>query len=759
MVPEAHTPARPRSRNRLGSVRRSLFGTRPGQFLIAGAIVKTLTWLLRNAAGVNSTLLDAIGALGSVGVVVGVIYFAYRLTIRAKRRLLWRVRRKLILSYVFVGVVPVLLVVAFFVLGGLLLCFNVAAYLVASDIRAITDDASLLARSAASELTKAPADARQILERKRASMSDRYPSTSLAIVPTSPAYCGGERTAAAAPAAGVERAGASTSNVRQPAGQAPVRVPRLEPMTVGPWAHTPPPQTLPAWVKCTGFAGNLAIAVPTGTGGAATELGLVIRAVELPTPFAPSYAVIVDVPIDGALAARIREETKVKLGPIKPVPTGGDVGNPIAQVGSGASLLLKRPVESGQAKTRIPWFTLLDWRDWQTGTIEKAMLSIEVNIADTYERISAEQAKLGARTFGSLWLLVLALLALLFVIIEVVALIIGLVLARSITGSVHELSIGTRRVREGDFSHKIKIRTRDQMGELATSFNQMTASIEDLLRQAEEKKRLEEELRIARAIQMSLLPRGQLAVPGLSITALCVPAREVGGDYYDLLPLEGNRLGVLIADVSGKGTSAAFYMAELKGLMLSLSRIYHSPRQLLIEANRIIADNLDSRSFITMTYAVVDLGAATMTYARAGHTPLIYRAADSGDGAAVTVLTPDGLVLGLQLDDSAALFERLLCEETIHLRQGDLFMFFTDGISEAMNGNSDCFGESRLSELLAEHGDLPSEELRERILREIDAFVAGAPQHDDMTMILLKVVGPLPLGVSAAPPAPRFAHA
>ena len=93
---------------------------------------------------------------------------------------------------------------------------------------------------------------------------------------------------------------------------------------------------------------------------------------------------------------------------------------------------------------------------------------------------------------------------------------------------------------------------------------------------------------------MSLLPRGPLDVPGLSVTALCVPAREVGGDYYDFFQLPGDRLGVLIADVSGKGTSAALYMAELKGLMLSLSQIHPSPRQLLIEVNRIISDNLDS---------------------------------------------------------------------------------------------------------------------------------------------------------------------
>src|SRR5262249_29502284 len=177
----------------------------------------------------------------------------------------------------------------------------------------------------------------------------------------------------------------------------------------------------------------------------------------------------------------------------------------------------------------------------------------------------------------------------LFLIIEFIALIAGMALAKSITGSVHELFTGTERVRQGDFTHKIAVRTEDQLGELSASFNSMTASIEDLLRQAAEKKRLEEEPRIAHEIQMSLLPQGPLLMPGLSVTALCVPAREVGGDYYDFLPLDDHRVAVIIADVSGKGTSAALYMAELKGLMLSLTRIHSSPREALIAANRIIA--------------------------------------------------------------------------------------------------------------------------------------------------------------------------
>ena len=281
--------------------------------------------------------------------------------------------------------------------------------------------------------------------------------------------------------------------------------------------------------------------------------------------------------------------------------------------------------------------------------------------------------------------LILVVVAVLFLIIELVALVMGLALARSITSSIHELFMGTERVRQGDFTHRINISTKDQLGELADSFNQMTGSIENLLLTAAEKKRLEEELRIARQIQMSLLPRGPLDLPGLGVTALCVPAREVGGDYYDFFPLGRGRLGVLIADVSGKGTSAALYMAELKGLMLSLSQIYQSPRQLLIEVNRILSENLDSRSFITMTYAVIDLANGVMTYARAGHTPLIYLPGPSAALQGAQVLIPSGMVLGLRIDGAIDKFTELLEEMQIALHTGDVIVLYTDGITEAMN--------------------------------------------------------------------------
>jgi serine phosphatase RsbU (regulator of sigma subunit) len=338
---------------------------------------------------------------------------------------------------------------------------------------------------------------------------------------------------------------------------------------------------------------------------------------------------------------------------------------------------------------------------------------------------------------GDVFVKALAIVGATFLFVYGGALVVGILLARSITRSIHALHVGTERLRQGDFSATIPVKSHDQLGELADSFNMMARGIEDLLREQSEKQRLEEELRIARQIQMSLLPQGAVSHPGLRIAALCLPATEVGGDYYDLLPLSESRLGVLVADVSGKGTSAALYMAELKGLVLSLSRIHDSPARLLAEANRILAANMDSRSFVTMTYAIVDSTARTMRYARAGHNPILHLEAATGR---THVLAPPGLGLGLDPGDR---FEQILEERVVPLRSGDVFLFFTDGLTEAMNERSELFGELRLRELLesdAEGGGLPVAELKERILGEIRRFVGTAAPQDDMTLVILKVV-------------------
>jgi sigma-B regulation protein RsbU (phosphoserine phosphatase) len=365
------------------------------------------------------------------------------------------------------------------------------------------------------------------------------------------------------------------------------------------------------------------------------------------------------------------------------------------------------------------------------------MVSTELSVTELYDRISSAQGLVG-RNFGQGLLLVLFIIGGLFLVIQFVALVAGLTLAKSITGSVHQLFAGTERVRQGDFTHKIAVKTDDQLGELSSSFNSMTASIEDLLQTKAQKERLDQELRIARGIQMSLLPQGPLLSGGLHFAGHCEPAREVGGDYYDFWAIDDHRYAMLIADVAGKGTSAALYMAELKGIVLSFSQSHMSPRQLLIDANRIISNHLDTRRFITMTYGVVDVRAHTLTYARAGHCPLIRLPGPGSLSQGAEVLAPDGLVLGLKLDDGQ-MFERLLEEATLAISPGDVFLLYTDGLTEAMNPAGDFFGEDRLSALVQSHGTSTFPQLRDEILAAISTFVGPAEQQDDMTMLLLRV--------------------
>jgi serine phosphatase RsbU (regulator of sigma subunit) len=375
-----------------------------------------------------------------------------------------------------------------------------------------------------------------------------------------------------------------------------------------------------------------------------------------------------------------------------------------------------------------------DWRTGESGAEDFQPIVFRLPAVDYVRRLAPEM--LGSwRSMSDIMLLVLGVLGAVFLVMYAIALLLGLMLARSITYGVHALALGTQRVRAGDFDYTIHVRSRDQLGELAGSFNHMARGLKQLMAEQAEKERLEEELRIARQIQMSLLPGdGLVQLRGLRIAALCLPAAEVGGDYYDLLPLSDSRMGLLIADVSGKGTSAALYMAELKGLVLSLSRIYDSPARLLSEANRILSANMDSRSFVTMTYAVVDTKARSIRYARAGHNPVIRLDARTG---LTHVLAPAGLGLGL---DSGARFDHILEEAELPLQPGDFFLFFTDGLSEAMNTRAELFGETRLRRILEQGGALDSEELKQRILEEVRGFVGGAAQHDDMTLVVLKVV-------------------
>lgn len=699
--------------------------TKAGRALSLGIVLKVLVLALGlvGAGIATSTALSLADSVGNVALVVGLVLLLVRAGTVARRHLLWRVRRKLILSYIFIGVVPALLIVAFFLLAGLLLFFNVGSYLIQTRVRAMVDDVRLLADRMSDNLDEAA----------------------------------GRRGAAATPdvvarltqrdiaEAGRNFPGVSSTVFAAPARCARGTVTPLDgPISAGSWMHLTAPAELPEWLSCDGTTVVIAFTADGRSAGTTGSARLAVRAVRYVSTPRGWLALVVDVPITEFLVDRLRTETGIDFGGLTAFSPVGEDGRPdIVLPPPQPDAALADDADDPFRRTlteRLRWVAFLDYQDWGSGRAGTVTLQIGVNVGRLYRRISATPlASLGNLSFGQLLLGGLALVAVFFLVIQTIAFAMGLTLAKSITGAVHDLFVGTERVRDGDFSYKIPIRQRDQLGELAESFNIMTRSVEDLLVERAEKQRLEQELRIARQIQMSLLPQGPLGVPGVVISAHCEPAREVGGDYFDFLPLGDGRAGVLIADVAGKGTSAALYMAELKGLILSLSRNHASPRDLLIEANRLIAPHLDDRAFITMTYGVIDSERRTFTYARAGHCPLVYVAgAGSGPGGKGQVLAPSGMVVGLKLD-GGEIFARVLEEVSLPLGTDDVVVLYTDGISEAMNPAGEEFGEARLCSLVEQHSHLRPDDLRERILRDIEGFTAGAPQHDDMTMLVLKM--------------------
>jgi sigma-B regulation protein RsbU (phosphoserine phosphatase) len=685
-----------------------------GRLLLVSLVIKVAVWIGR-AATEPSAILSTVNAVASALLLIALVAVGYRVYVHSKRIVLWRVRRKLLLSYLFVGFVPALLLVLFFSIAGVLLFVNVGGFLLRSRLTTLVERAQALAQTAAADLahvrgTDAVASA---LAAHQQRANAQLPLVSYAVVPSSVACTPGTALEARGPIA-----------------------------TAGPWQHTPAPVAPPEWVSCAGYSSLVA-----GRTSNAAQPWVAARAVAWLTHDGVREAVIVDVPLGDMLLDEIAGDTGVAVQVLQLYDDIGGLGDeptdPAVLPEGGRSALVLGPANisigaGGLAAGSIDWSSLLDYTTWDTGKPNRLFVRFGLALRPMYEYVSASAGRNNDVNIAQLLLIGLAVVGVLFLIILAVAFLVGFVLARSITGAVHELFEGTEKVRGGDFSHKIVVHSRDQLGELAESFNSMTASMEDLLQQKAQKERLEQELRIAREIQMSLLPQGPLIAGGLHFAGHCEPAREVGGDYYDFWAIDDHRFGMLIADVAGKGTSAALYMAELKGIVLSFSQSHSSPRQLLIDANRIISNHLDTRRFITMTYGVVDVRARTLTYARAGHCPLIRLPGPGSPSHAAEVLAPDGLVLGLKLDDGQ-LFERLLEEATLPIAPGDVFLMYTDGLTEAMNPAGDFFGEDRLSALVQSHGTAPFHHLRDEILTAISTFVGAAEQQDDMTMLLLCV--------------------
>jgi phosphoserine phosphatase RsbU/P len=330
---------------------------------------------------------------------------------------------------------------------------------------------------------------------------------------------------------------------------------------------------------------------------------------------------------------------------------------------------------------------------------------------------------------GPLLVVILGVAALIFLLLEAGALATGTVLTRTITRSVADLYNGTLHVRRGDFSHRIRVTKRDQLGALGESFNDMTSSISDLIVEQRERQRLENEVEIARQVQQQLFPREMPTVPGLDLFAICKPARVVSGDYYDFIQLDESRVGIVLADISGKGIFAALLMASLQAALRSTATLdaESGTANLVGRLNTHLFRNTSDDRYATLFYAVYDSAAKTLTYTNAGQLPPFFVT----DGRAI-LLEEGGTVVGL-FEDA----HYIQC--TIPVTPGSMLVCYSDGLTEPESVYGEEFGEERLKMEVLRQRDIPAGRLAENLISAAEQWAGTPEQADDMTVVVARM--------------------
>jgi phosphoserine phosphatase RsbU/P len=388
--------------------------------------------------------------------------------------------------------------------------------------------------------------------------------------------------------------------------------------------------------------------------------------------------------------------------------------------------------------------------NWDTGdTSSPAAIIVQTRVSKLYERLFGALGDF-APTVEFLLLFV----AIIFGLIEIIALIIAWRLTRTVTGAVAQLYDGTKHINQGDFSHRIPVRSSDQVAALANSFNSMTASLEKLIQEQKDKQRLENELAIAQEVQAQLFPHEILQLASLEVHGFFRPARTVSGDYYDFLTLDSDRLILAVGDISGKGISAALLMATIHSAVRAYSLqdvpvlrepaavgaalgsdvmlasgirgLDVSPGALLSLLNHQLYESTPPEKYATLFLGIYNGTERKLTYSNGGHLPPIIM---SEDGS-IRRLDCGGTVVGL--------FDHRTYEEgSVELRRGEIFLAYTDGVTEPENDFGE-FGEQRLIDLLRENRDLPLPRISEIVTAAVDDWIGANEQPDDVTLVLAR---------------------
>ena len=326
--------------------------------------------------------------------------------------------------------------------------------------------------------------------------------------------------------------------------------------------------------------------------------------------------------------------------------------------------------------------------------------------------------------------------------VTIVILLIGisgiLVLVSIIIGSLGSLTNDIEAIGNGDLDRKIITSRKDEIGRITYAVGVMTKKLKKAREELVEKERMKKEMQIAKEIQQTLLPRSVPQIHGINIDAYYQAAREVGGDYYDLIEIDKDHFGVVISDVSGKGVPGSLVMAMTRSIIQIEALKNTSPHQLLTMLHSILSKDIPEGLFITMFYVVFDLKENEMRYCCAGHNPAYLYNSEKN---LLSALKPEGPPLGISLLDEKTFAEQLI-EEKRKLDTGEMLFLYTDGVTEAMNSAKEQFSEKRLENIIKEHGLLKPNDLKDLLKTEIETFTGKEPQSDDITFIILQRVIP-----------------
>jgi sigma-B regulation protein RsbU (phosphoserine phosphatase) len=350
---------------------------------------------------------------------------------------------------------------------------------------------------------------------------------------------------------------------------------------------------------------------------------------------------------------------------------------------------------------------------------------------------SARPSRLNGRMFTTLgelrdfYLLLFGAFAVVFLLIWVAAFITGVVMTRRITKAVADLYQATQYVQSGDFTHRVRIERRDQLGVLGESFNQMTGSISALIEEQKKTQRLENEIFIAREVQNQLFPQKLPQVPGVELEAICKAARSVSGDYYDFLQLSPTHLAIAVADISGKGISAALLMASLQASLRSQMLVEGSENmstaELVSRLNKHLVRNTGDDRFATFFIAVYDSGTRILRYTNAGHLPSFLISKDSA-----LHLDKGGMVLGV-------LEECCYEEGKVEVPRDSLLVGYSDGLVEPENVYGEEFGIRRLQQAAVYVQGSPPRVVAESLMNAAEEWAGTPEQADDMTVVVARL--------------------